>query len=160
MESIYDFTVLDYKGEEVSLDKYKGKVMLIVNTASKCGFTSQYAGLQELHNLYNDRGLEILAFPCNQFGNQESGSDNEIQAFCQNNFGLTFPVFGKINVNGKDASPLYEYLKDQKRGLLGKSIGWNFTKFLVDREGNVVERYQPRVKPTKIEPDIVELIKR
>jgi glutathione peroxidase len=160
MKSIYEFKVLNHKGEEVSMEDYKGKVLLIVNTASKCGFTNQYAGLQDLYNVYNDRGLEILAFPCNQFGNQEDGSNNEIQAFCQNNFGLTFPVYAKIDVNGETADPLFKYLKEEQRGLLGSEIRWNFTKFLVDRDGKITKRFAPMVKPKKIEPSIKKLIVR
>ena len=154
MNKIYEFTVKDSKDQDVALSKYEGKVMLIVNTASKCGFTPQYKELQELYDLYNKDGLEILAFPCNQFGKQEQGSNGEIQEFCQMNYGLTFPVLGKIEVNGDNADPLYKYLKSEKKGLIGKDIKWNFTKFLVDREGNVIKRYASATKPLKIAEDI------
>ena len=158
MSKIYDFNVEDAKGNEVKLEKYKGKVMLIVNTASKCGFTPQYKDLQKLYDDYNEKGLEILAFPCNQFAKQESGNNDEIQEFCQINYGLTFPVYGKIEVNGKNAHPLYKYLKSQKSGgLLGSRIKWNFTKFLVDRKGNVVGRYSPTINPIEIKTDIDKL---
>jgi len=158
MEEIYNFKVNNSLGEEVELSTNKGKVMLIVNTASKCGFTYQYEGLQDLHDLYNKEGLEILAFPCNQFKNQESGTDEEIQSFCQLNYGLKFPVYSKIDVNGDDAHPLYKYLKKQKKGLLGSNIKWNFTKFLVDREGNVVKRFAPTLKPESMKEDIKKLL--
>ena len=154
MNKIYEFTVKDSKDQDVVLSKYEGKVMLIVNTASKCGFTPQYKELQELYDLYNKDGLEILAFPCNQFGKQEQGSNDDIQEFCQMNYGLTFPVLGKIEVNGENANPLYKYLKSEKKGLIGKEIKWNFTKFLVDREGNVIKRYASATKPLKIAEDI------
>ena len=158
MKEIYNFKVNNSLGEEVELSTNKGKVMLIVNTASKCGFTYQYEGLQDLHDLYNKEGLEILAFPCNQFKNQESGTDKEIQSFCQLNYGLKFPVYSKIDVNGDDAHPLYKYLKKQKKGLLGSNIKWNFTKFLVDREGNVVKRFAPTLKPESMKEDIKKLL--
>ena len=154
MNKIYEFTVKDSNNQDVQLSKYEGKVMLIVNTASKCGFTPQYKELQELYDLYNKDGLEILAFPCNQFGKQEQGSNDDIQEFCQMNYGLTFPVLGKIEVNGENANPLYKYLKSEKKGLIGKEIKWNFTKFLVDREGNVIKRYASATKPLKIAEDI------
>lgn len=159
MAIIYDFKVKDSRGNEVGLDSYKSKVILIVNTASKCGFTPQYEELQELYDLYHDKGLEILAFPCNQFGNQESGTNQEIQEFCQINFGLKFPVMSKIDVNGETADPLYKYLKNEKGGgLLGKSIKWNFTKFLVDNNGAVVKRFASTVKPLEIKNDIEKLL--
>jgi len=158
MKEIYNFKVNNSKGEEVELSTNKGKVMLIVNTASKCGFTYQYEGLQDLHDLYNKEGLEILAFPCNQFKNQESGTDKEIQSFCQLNYGLKFPVYSKIDVNGDDAHPLYKYLKKQKKGLLGSNIKWNFTKFLIDKEGNVVKRFGPTIKPESMKEDIKKLL--
>jgi len=158
LKEIYNFKVNNSKGEEVELSTNKGKVMLIVNTASKCGFTYQYEGLQDLHDLYNKEGLEILAFPCNQFKNQESGTDKEIQSFCQLNYGLKFPVYSKIDVNGDDAHPLYKYLKKQKKGLLGSNIKWNFTKFLIDKEGNVVKRFGPTIKPESMKEDIKKLL--
>jgi len=158
-ESIYDFTVSTIMGLPKSLAEYKGKVLLIVNTASKCGFTTQYAGLQELYKTYHDKGFEILGFPCNQFKGQEPGSNEEIQNFCQVNYGVTFPMFDKIDVNGDDAHPLYEYLKKAAPGALGlTAIKWNFTKFLVDAHGNVIKRFAPDVKPEDIAPDIEALL--
>jgi glutathione peroxidase len=156
--SVYDFTVNTASGTEKSLAEYKGKVLLVVNTASKCGFTPQYKELQSLYDTYHQQGLEILAFPCDQFAHQEPGTDSEIQAFCQMNYGVTFPVFGKIEVNGKNSHPLYSYLRKQKKDLFGDSIKWNFTKFLIDREGNVVERYAPSLSPSEIAPAIQKLI--
>ena len=156
--SIYDFTVKTASGTEKSLVEYKGKVLLVVNTASKCGFTPQYKELQSLYDTYHQQGLEILAFPCDQFAHQEPGTDSEIQSFCQMNYGVTFPVFGKIEVNGKNAHPLYGYLRKQKNDLFGDSIKWNFTKFLIDREGNVVERYPPSLSPSEIAPAIQKLV--
>ncbi len=155
---IYDYTVKDTKGQEVSLSEYKGKVLLIVNTATGCGFTPQYEGLQKLYDTYQKDGFEILDFPCNQFGNQAPGSDDEIVEFCQMKYNTTFKQFSKIEVNGDNESPLYTYLKSQKGGALGKKIKWNFTKFLVDREGNVVDRFGPSEKPEKIESDIKKLL--
>ncbi len=159
MASIYDFTVKDIKGKEVKLDRYRGKVMLVVNTASQCGFTPQYKGLEKLYEKYRARGLEILGFPCNQFGAQEPGTEQEIASFCEVNYGVTFPLFAKIDVNGKDAAPLYRYLKKAKRGILGsEAIKWNFTKVLVDREGNVVDRYAPNAEPESLGGDIEKLL--
>ncbi|HAU02431.1 MAG TPA: glutathione peroxidase, partial [Porticoccaceae bacterium] len=149
-QSIYDFNLLDNKGDEVSLSDYKGKVILIVNTASKCGFTDQYSGMQSLYDEFKERGLVILALPCNQFGGQEPGSNAEIQSFCQLNYGLSFPVMGKIDVNGANQHALYSYLKSQAGGLFNSNIKWNFTKFLVDRNGTVVKRYAPIKKPKDI----------
>ncbi len=157
--SIYDFTVQDAQGQEHVLAENKGKVLLIVNTASKCGFTPQYEGLQNLYNQYKDQGLEILAFPCDQFAHQEPGTNEEIQQFCQMNYGVSFPVYAKINVNGGDAAPVYKYLRQQKGGLFGGMIKWNFTKFLVDREGNVVGRYAPNEEPAGLAADIEKLLK-
>jgi glutathione peroxidase len=148
----------DSFGDDIPFSTYKGKVLLIVNTASKCGFTPQFQGLQALYDEYQTQGLEILGFPCNQFAGQDPGSSEEIRSFCQINYGVTFPIFEKINVNGKDAAPLYQYLKKQKRGALGSRIQWNFTKFLVDRQGNVVGRYAPDVKPEELKPDIEKLL--
>lgn len=159
MGNIYDFTVKNYKGEVVQLSDYIGKVLIIVNTASKCGFTGQYEQLQELYDTYNKQGLEIIAFPCNQFGEQEKGSDEEIHSFCQMNYGLSFPVFSKIEVNGENEHPLYTYLKDEKKGLLGKDIKWNFTKFIIDKEGNVVKRVSPQTNPLKMTKEIEKLLK-
>jgi len=156
--TIYDYKVKDIKGNEVSLEKYKGKVLLIVNTATGCGFTPQYEGLQNLYNKYQKEGLEILDFPCNQFLNQAPGTNEEIASFCQLKYNTTFTTFAKIKVNGKEADPLYTYLKSKKGGVMGKNIKWNFTKFLVDREGNVVQRYAPTTKPEEFEEKIVELL--
>ena len=159
MASIYDFSVEDIHGMEQKLDRYKDKVMLVVNVASKCGFTPQYKGLEVLYKKLHGKGLEILGFPCNQFGSQEPGGEEEIESFCEVNYGVTFPMFAKIDVNGKNAAPLYEYLKDAKPGLLGsEAIKWNFTKFLVDRKGKVVERYAPKVEPEAIADDIEKLL--
>lgn len=156
--SVYDFSVKDAKEKEIDLHSFSGKVLLIVNTASKCGFTPQYADLEKLYQQYHDKGLEILAFPCDQFAHQEPGTDAEIQSFCQMNYGVTFPVFAKINVNGRGAHPLYKYLREQKGDLLGNAIKWNFTKFIVDKEGNVVERYASNVNPSEIAPAIEKLL--
>lgn len=155
---IYDYKVRDIRGQEVSMEEYKGKVLLIVNTASKCGFTKQYAGLQALYEKYKDRGLEILAFPCNQFGHQEPGDDAAIKNFCTDTFGVTFPVMAKIEVNGEGAHPLYKELKKSQGGLLGNEIKWNFTKFLVDREGRVVDRFAPQKEPKALEEKIKALL--
>lgn len=158
-ETVYDFTVTSIMGLPKSLADYKGKVLLVVNTASKCGFTPQFAGLQALYEKYRDQGFEILGFPCNQFMNQDPGSNEEIQSFCQVNYGVTFPMFGKIDVNGADAHPLYEYLKKAAPGALGmKAIKWNFTKFLVDAQGKVVKRFEPNVEPADIASDIEALL--
>lgn len=152
---IYEFKATTLTGDEISLDKYKGDVLLIVNTASKCGYTPQYEGLEELHKKYSGKGLRVLGFPCNQFGGQEPGDSNEIGAFCQKNYGVDFQMFEKIDVNGKDAHPLYKYLTHEAKGALGtEAIKWNFTKFLVDRNGEVLKRYAPTVKPEEIAPDI------
>jgi glutathione peroxidase len=159
MAGIYDFSVKDIHGKTVRLDRYRGKVMLVVNTASKCGFTPQYKGLEALHQKFAGRGLVVLGFPCNQFGGQEPGGEDEIASFCEVNYGVTFPLFAKIDVNGDDAAPLYAFLKKAKPGLLGtEAIKWNFTKFLVDREGKVVERYAPNVEPAAIADDIEKLL--
>lgn len=156
---IYDFSAQDFKGDEVNLSDYKGKVLLIVNTASACGFTPQYKGLQALHDKYKDQGLEILAFPCNQFKEQENGSNEEIKSFCDLNFNIKFPLFSKIDVNGDNAHPLYEYLKSEATGILGsKSIKWNFTKFLVNKDGKVVTRFAPVTKPASMESAITALL--
>ena len=156
--SIYDYTVTDNKGNKVSLSEYKGKVLLIVNTATGCGFTPQYKGLEKLYETYNKDGLEILDFPCNQFAGQAPGSDSEIEEFCALHYNTTFKRFAKIKVNGKEEDPLYTYLKSQKKTMLGERIKWNFTKFLVDKEGNVVNRYAPTDTPEKIEKDIKKLL--
>ena len=155
---LYDFKVKDSKGELVEMSAYKGKVLLVVNTATGCGFTPQYKGLQALYDKYNAQGLEVLDFPCNQFGHQAPGSDAEIGQFCTLNYGTTFPRFAKVDVNGDNAEPLFKYLKICKGGFLGSRIKWNFTKFLVSRDGEVVERYAPMTAPEKIEDDIKALL--
>ena len=159
MSSIYDFQAQSIDGEPVPLSKFRGQPMLIVNTASACGFTPQFAGLEQLHQTYGDRGLVVLGFPCNQFGSQDPGSDSEIATFCQHNYGVSFPMMSKIDVNGADTAPLFRHLKKAAKGVLGsEAIKWNFTKFLVDRSGNVVERYAPTTKPEAIEKDIERLL--
>ena len=158
MTTIYDFTVKDNQGNDVSLDQYKGKVLLIVNTATECGFTPQYEGLEELYKTYKDQGFEILDFPSNQFGGQAPGTDTEIANFCTSRFGTTFDRFAKIDVNGKNEDPIYTYLKKAQGGLLGDKIKWNFTKFLVDKEGKVVNRYSSQKKPENIASDIEKLL--
>ncbi len=155
---IYDYKVTDARGAEVALSEYRGKVLLIVNTATGCGFTPQYDGLQDLYEKYQAEGLEILDFPCNQFGNQAPGTEEEIVSFCQSRYGVTFRQFAKICVNGPQEAPLYTYLKQAKPGILGGKIKWNFTKFLVDREGNVVDRFAPTVTPEKLEEKVKELL--
>lgn len=159
MTSIYDFTAKTLDGKDVSLGDWRGKVLLIVNTASKCGFTYQYQGLEALHRDYAARGLAVLGFPCNQFGHQEPGDAAEIANFCSLTYDVTFPMFAKIDVNGDDAHPLYKWLKTQKRGFLGTSgIKWNFTKFLIDRSGNVVARFGPTTKPEALTAAIEALL--
>ena len=155
----YSIDVLDSKGEKVSLSNYKGKALLIINSATGCIFTPQYKQLQELYEKYNRQGFEILDFPCNQFGNQAPGSMSEIKEFCQLSYDTSFPLFEKIEVNGEQEAPLYTFLKSQKGGAFGKKIKWNFTKFLLDREGQVIERFAPTITPDKIESKIVELLK-
>ncbi|MDM8012171.1 MAG: glutathione peroxidase [Parasphingorhabdus sp.] len=155
---VTEFQVKQADGSLQDLSVHKGKVLLIVNTASKCGFTPQYEGLEKLYQEYGDKGLEILAFPCNQFGNQEPGNAEEIRNFCSLNYDVSFPLMGKIDVNGNDADPLWKYLKSEKSGLLGSRIKWNFTKFLVDREGNVVGRFGPAVKPDQLKNEIEALL--
>ncbi|TMH62876.1 MAG: glutathione peroxidase [Betaproteobacteria bacterium] len=155
MTTIYDFTVDDIHGKPVKLDRYKDKVLLVVNTASECGFTPQYKGLEALYEKYRNQGLEVLGFPCNQFGKQEPGTEAEIEKFCEVNYGVTFPLFAKVDVNGDDAAPIYRYLKSAKPGLLGtEAIKWNFTKFLVDRGGKVIARFAPNDTPESITADI------
>jgi glutathione peroxidase len=156
---LYDFKVKTIDGKSRSMSQYKGNALLIVNTASQCGFTPQYKGLEELHEKYGPRGLAVLGFPCNQFGAQEPGDEAEIAAFCERNFGVTFPLFAKIDVNGPQADPLFAYLKKEKPGLLGsEAIKWNFTKFLVDKEGKVVERYAPNTEPKDIAGAVEKLL--
>ena len=157
--SIYEFSATDISGHEVPLSDYQGKLLLIVNTASKCGFTPQFEGLEMLHQELQDQGLIILGFPCNQFGSQDPGNDEQIDEFCQLNYGVSFPMFSKIDVNGGDAHPLFEYLKKEARGVLGsQAIKWNFTKFLVNRDGDVVQRYGSADKPADIRSDIEQLL--
>jgi glutathione peroxidase len=159
MSNVYDFTANSLDGKPVSLGEYSGKVLLIVNTASKCGFTPQYQGLEALYQQYRDRGLTVLGFPCNQFGEQEPGSAEEIGSFCQKNYGVSFPMFEKIEVNGEGAHPLYRWLKSNAKGLLGsEAIKWNFTKFLVDRNGNVIDRFAPTTKPEDLKPKVEALL--
>ena len=155
--NIYDFVVKTRKGEKVKISDYKGKVLLIVNTATGCGFTPQYEGLEKLYKKYHKKGLEILDFPCNQFGKQAPGTNDEIHEFCQLKYNTSFDQFAKIDVNGKNEDPLYAYLKSKKHGLL-KTIKWNFTKFLVDREGNVVARFEPTTTPEAIDGEIAKLL--
>jgi len=156
--SIYDIEVKDINGNAVTLEKYRGNVMLVVNVASKCGYTGQYAGLQTLHEKYAAKGLSILGFPCNQFLSQEPGTEEEIKNFCMSNFGVEFDMFSKIDVNGKNTHPLYVYLKENAGGFITDGIKWNFTKFLVDREGKVIERYAPSVTPEELDEDIKKLL--
>lgn len=155
---VHEFNVRRADGEPASLGTYVGHVLLIVNVASRCGFTPQYAGLHALHARYHDRGFSVLGFPCNQFGAQEPGTDAEIRAFCDMTYKVTFPIFAKIDVNGPKADPLYTWLKSKKGGLLGSAIKWNFTKFLIDRHGHVVERYAPTTTPEAIAPDVEKLL--
>ncbi|MBB1269874.1 glutathione peroxidase [Shewanella sp. SR44-3] len=157
--SIYDFTVTDIQGNPLSMGNFKGKVLLIVNTASQCGFTPQYKALEELYQAYSAKGFTVLGFPCNQFGAQEKENEAKISQFCELNFGVTFPLFSKVDVNGADAAPLYQYLKHSAKGLLGtEAIKWNFTKFLVDGNGNVLERFAPTTKPESLAPKIAALL--
>jgi glutathione peroxidase len=154
MTALTDFTVRTLDGNEKTLADYKDQVVLVVNTASKCGFTPQYKGLQELQEQYADRGLSVIGFPCNQFGHQEPGDSDEIGEFCERNYGVTFQMMEKIDVNGSDAHPLYQWLRSQKGGLMGDKIKWNFTKFLIGKDGQVIERYAPTTKPEKLKDDI------
>ena len=159
MSSVYDFTAKALTGKDVNLADYRGQVLLIVNTASKCGFTPQYERLQKLYEALHPKGLAILGFPCNQFGQQEPGGADEIGQFCQVNYGVSFPMFAKIDVNGPDAHPLYKFLTHEKRGILGTAtVKWNFTKFLIDRAGKAVARYAPTTKPQDLEQPIAELL--
>ncbi|HXC55724.1 MAG TPA: glutathione peroxidase [Rhizomicrobium sp.] len=159
MTTIYDFSAKTLQGKDISLAAYRGKPMLIVNTASKCGFTPQYEGLEALYKAHQEKGLVVLGFPCNQFGAQEPGSEEEIGAFCEANYGVTFPMFAKIDVNGAGAHPLYGFLKQEQAGILGtRNIKWNFTKFLVNRDGKVVGRFAPTTKPADIEQAIAKVL--
>lgn len=158
MTKIYDYKALTSKGQELDFKQFEGKVLLIVNTASKCGFTPQFAGLEELNRKYKDRGLVVIGFPCNQFGNQDPGSDEEISGFCQLNYGVTFQIMKKVDVNGNNADPIFKYLKEQTGGLLGSAIKWNFTKFLISRNGDTIKRFAPATAPKKLEKDIEEML--
>lgn len=156
--NFYDFTMEDIQGNAVDFSDYQGKVVLVVNTASECGFTPQFAGLERLYQTYREQGLVILGFPCNQFGKQDPGTESEIEEFCQVNYGVTFPMFAKIEVNGENEAPLYSWLKEEKGGMLGDAIKWNFTKFLIDRDGEVVKRFAPQTAPEKLTEDIEALL--
>jgi glutathione peroxidase len=158
MAGIYDFTAKSLAGEDVPLKRFEGRVLLIVNTASACGFTPQYRGLEALYQLFGSRGFSVLGFPCNQFGSQEPGDARQIEQFCASNYAITFPMFAKIDVNGASEHPLYQYLKSEKSGLLGSSIKWNFTKFLVDRLGKVVARHAPTATPEGLKKEIEALL--
>jgi glutathione peroxidase len=157
-DSFYQFSARSLQGKEISMNSYRGKVVLVVNTASKCGLTPQYEGLENLHQKYKDKGLVILGFPCNQFGNQEPGTEKEISEGCLVNYGVTFQMFSKIDVNGENAHPIYKYLKNSLPGLIGRKIKWNFAKFLIDRSGNPVKRYSPTTVPDKLVKDIEKLL--
>ena len=158
MTTIYDFKALTSNGKELDFDQFRGKVLLIVNTASKCGFTSQFAGLEELNQRYKDKGLVVIGFPCNQFASQDPGSDEEISNFCQINYGVTFQMMKKIDVNGKNADPIFQFLKDRSKNIFSDDIKWNFTKFLVASDGITVRRYAPTVKPNRMRKDIEEML--
>lgn len=156
--NFYDLEAKDINGQTHKMDEFEGKYILIVNTASQCGFTYQYEGLEKLYQEYKEKGLVVLGFPCNQFGEQEPKGENEIAELCKVNYGVTFPMFSKINVNGSETHPIYQYLKKQKWGILGGRINWNFTKFLVDRNGKVLKRYSSQIKPEIIEKDLIKII--
>src|SRR5262245_21885467 len=159
--TVYDFQATSIEGQQIPLKNYSGKVLLVVNVASKCGFTPQYSGLESLYEKYKDRGLVILGFPSNQFGKQEPGTDSEIKTFCDTRFGVTFPLFSKIDVNGSNAHPLYSFLKQARRGVLGTSrIKWNFTKFLIDRNGQPIKRFGPQVQPQALEAEVQAALKK
>ena len=158
MPKLTDFTATTISGEPQALEAYDGKVALVVNTASQCGFTPQLEGLEELHREYAEKGLAVLGFPCNQFGSQDPGNNEEIGAFCQKNYGVTFPMFEKVDVNGDEAHPLYKWLREEKSGLLGEKIKWNFTKFLVGRDGAVIKRYGTTTTPDRIRSDIEQAL--
>lgn len=158
MTTIYDFKALTSNGKELDFDQFRGKVLLIVNTASKCGFTPQFAGLEELNQRYKDKGLVVIGFPCNQFASQDPGSDEEISNFCQINYGVTFQMMKKVDVNGKNADPIFQFLKDRSKNIFSDDIKWNFTKFLVASDGVTVRRYAPTVKPNRMRKDIEEML--
>src|SRR3954469_950565 len=158
--TVYDFKATSIEGKPVSLENFRGQVLLVVNLASRCGFKPQYEGLEKLYEKYANQGFQVLGFPCNQFGSQEPGSESEIKTFCNTRFGVTFPLFAKVDVNGSKAHPLYEFLKTSKRGILGtQRIKWNFTKFLADRQGHPIKRYAPQNKPESIEEDIQQALR-
>lgn len=157
-ENFYDFEAENLQGKTIRMDEYKGKVVLVVNTASKCGFTPQYEGLEALNQKYKDKGLVILGFPCNQFGHQEPGTAEDIQEFCQVNYGVSFPMFAKVDVNGNDAHPIFKFLKSRLGSILGRNVKWNFTKFLINREGKPVKRFLPITKPKDLESVIEKLL--
>ena len=154
MSNIYQFQAELLDGQEQSLSVYAGKVLLIVNTASKCGFTPQFSGLEKLYQQYKDQGLEILGFPCNQFGGQDPGSNSEIGAFCQKNYGVSFPMFAKVDAKGAEAHPAFRYLTNNSKGILGNGIKWNFTKFLIGRDGRIIQRFAPTTKPESLQEEI------
>ena len=159
MSGVHEFSAVTIQGKETPLSEFKGKVLLVVNTASKCGFTPQFKGLEKMYEKYKDSGLEILGFPCNQFGKQDPGSNEEISEFCELNYGVSFPMFQKVDVNGDAAHPLFKHLKEQAPGLLGtQAIKWNFTKFLIDQNGKVVQRFAPKDTPEKIESEVRKLL--
>lgn len=158
MTTIYDFKATMSNGKVLDFKQFKGKVLLIVNTASKCGFTPQFAGLEELNQKYKDKGLVVIGFPCNQFGHQDPGSDEEIVSFCQLNYGVTFQMMKKIDVNGDNAEPIFKYLKEKTKNILGEDIKWNFTKFLISADGKKIKRYAPTTKPSRMEKDIEEML--
>lgn len=158
METIYDFKATATNGQEIDFSQYQGKVLLIVNTASKCGFTPQFDGLEKLNQKYKERGLVVIGFPCNQFAHQDPGSDNEIESFCRLNYGVTFQIMQKIDVNGDNAHPLFKYLRSKTKGFFGDKIKWNFTKFLISSDGKSIKRYGPATKPEKLEQDIEKLL--
>lgn len=158
MSTIYDFTAERMDGTSQAFSDYQDKVLLIVNTASKCGFTPQFEGLEALYQQYKEKGLVVIGFPCNQFGNQDPGSNDEIGAFCQKNYGVSFPMMAKVDVNGKDAHPIFNWLKDQKGGVLTDGIKWNFTKFLIGKDGQVIDRYAPTTKPEALKTDIEQAL--
>ncbi|MFV0536417.1 MAG: glutathione peroxidase [Dysgonomonas sp.] len=158
MKTIFDFTEKNNKGEEVLFSQFKGRPLLIVNTASKCGFTPQYKGLEELYKKYKDKGLVVIGFPCDQFGHQEPGSNEEIASFCEVNYGVTFPIMTKVEVNGGNASPIFNYLKSKAGGLFGSRIKWNFTKFLISKDGQVIKRFSPMKSPMSLEKSIIKML--
>ena len=158
MATIYDFKAVASNGKEIDFKEFEGKVLLIINTASKCGFTPQFDGLEKLNEKYRDRGLVCIGFPCNQFANQDPGTDSEIEGFCRMNYGVTFQIMKKVDVNGKDAHPIFKYLRSQTKGLLGDRVKWNFTKFLVSRDGKTIKRFAPTVVPEKLEGEIEKML--